>query len=285
MKLLTRAVLVTKESKLEYDLRRLGWPLKRLLASYRDRAGVIVESHERQAAVRERLASLLPELRVVRRENAATAGLDAASLVVALGGDNHFIYVSHFLSRAPLLGVNADRVRSHGGLLRLDERHLARLADALRADRMTLEDRPRLRAVVDGRSLPPALSELFIGERERKHMSRHTLAFGRREEEHKSSGLLVATPAGSTGWYGHYGRPFKGPGARWALTEPFPRGRRLLLGAGTLAPGQRLRLRSLSDSHAVVASDSLEEIPLEFARTVEIGLMRRPLKVARVEGL
>ena len=285
MNLLKNAVLVTKESKLEYDRRRLGWPLKKLLSWYRDRAGVIVESHERQVRVRTRLSALLPELRVVSRERAAAAGLDAASMVVALGGDNHFIYVSHFLSRAPLLGINADPVRSHGGLLRLDERHLEAMVESLRHGRAHVDGWPRLSAVVDGRRLPPALSELFIGERERKHMSRHVLSVGRREEEHKSSGLLVATPAGSTGWYGHYGRPFKGPGARWALTEPFPRGRKLRLGAGALEPGSRLRVRSLSDSDGIVAVDSLEEAALPFARLVEISVSRRPLKVVRVEAL
>lgn len=283
--ILDRAVLVTKDSKLEYDRRRLGWPLKRLLRWYRDRADIIVESHERQARVRARLAALLPELRAVRREDAATAGLDAATLVVALGGDNHFIYVSHFLSRAPLLGINADPVRSHGGLLRFDERHLEAMADGLRAGRVSLEDWPRLSAVVDGRRLPPALSEVFIGERERKHMSRHVLEFGKAVEEHKSSGLLVSTPAGSTGWYGHYGKRFDGPGCRWVLTEPFPRGRKLSLGKGVLEAGRTLTVRSLSDSAGIVSVDSLEEAALPFARTVEIGVSRRPLKVARVEGV
>lgn len=283
---LGRAVLVPKETKLEYDGRRLGWTRRRLEAWYRDRAGAIIESHERQLRVRERLKALLPECRVVPREMIDAAGLDSSSIVIALGGDNHFVYVSHFLRKAPLLGVNADRLRSHGGLLRIDETQLEATAAALRAGRLSLEAWPRLEASVDGRPAGLATSELFLGERLRKNMSRHVLRLGRgQEEEQKSSGLLVATPAGSTGWYGNYGRRFgdaSGSG-RWVLTEPFPRGKRHRLATGSLRPGGTLRIRSLNDAEGVLDVDSLREAPFPFASEAVIRLSRHPLKVARLD--
>ncbi|MBI4348952.1 MAG: NAD(+)/NADH kinase [Elusimicrobia bacterium] len=285
---LTRAVLVPKESKLEWDMRRLGWTRRRLLRWYREHAGTILASHERQLRVRETVKALLPECRIVTREMADAARLDGASVVIALGGDNHFVYLSHFLTRAPILGVNADRKRSHGGLLRFDERHLAGLARRLRAGRFTISEWPRLEASVDGRLAGVATSELFLGERQRKHMSRHVLRVGRGPaEEHKSSGLLVCTPAGSTGWYGHYGPRFSaasGP-ARWALTEPFPRGRRLSLGKGRLRAGQVLRVRSLNDADGVLDVDSLKDVPFHFGQVASIRVSEHPLRVIGMEGL
>ncbi|MBI3297843.1 MAG: NAD(+)/NADH kinase [Elusimicrobia bacterium] len=283
MNWLRRAVLVPKESKLEYDQRRLGWSRQRLLSWYRDRAGVIVDSHDRQLAVRQRLLELFPECRVVPREM-VDAGIDKASLVIALGGDNHFIYVSHFLRKAPILGVNADRVRSHGGLLELDERQLEAASDVLRAGWGSVSAWPRLEVRVGGRFAGLATSELFIGERQRKHMSRHVLRVGELEEEHKSSGLLVSTPAGSTGWYGHYGKPFTAD-ARWVLTEPFPRGGRLRLGRGVLTKDRTLKVRSLNDAEGIVAVDSLEETPFTFAAQAEVRLSKHPLHVVGMEGL
>lgn len=282
---LQRAVIVPKETKLEYDLRRLGWTVRRLKAWYRESADHIFESHGRQIAVRKRLLALLPEARVVPRAMVDEADLDRASLVVALGGDNHFVYVSHFLRKAPILGVNADRVRSHGGLLDVDERQLEPTAAALRAGRWRVEEWPRLEAYVDGKLAGLATSEVFLGERQRKHMSRHALRVDRGpEEEHKSSGLLVATPAGSTGWYGHYGRPFKASSgvARWALTEPFPRDRKLKAAAGTLRPGEALRIRSLNDSEGILDIDSLKDAPFPFASVATLQLSSHPLKAARV---
>ena len=285
---LSRAVLVPKETKLEWDMRRLGWTRRRLLRWYRVHADTIVESHERQVEVRETLKALLPECRVVAREMADAAGLEGASVVVSLGGDNHFVYLSHFLKRTPILGVNADRIRSHGGLLRIDERGIDAMAARLRAGRFSIEEWPRLEASVDGKPAGLATSELFLGERQRKHMSRHVLRVGRGpEEEHKSSGLLVCTPAGSTGWYGHYGPPFTaagGPG-RWALTEPFPRGRRLRLGHGRLRAGETLRVRSLNDADGLLDIDSLKDAPFHFGQVATIRICAHPLRVVSMEGL
>lgn len=277
-------MIIPKETKLEYDLRRLGWTPRRLKTWYRERGDAIFESHERQLEVRSRLLALLPQSRLAAREMADRAGLDASSLVIALGGDNHFIYVSHFLRQAPLLGVNADRLRSHGGLLRIDETSLQAAAACLRSGRWSIEEWPRLEASLDGRPVGLATSEVFLGERQRKHMSRHILRLGRgAEEEHKGSGLLVATPAGSTGWYGQYGRPFReasGP-ARWALTEPFPPGRRRRLACGRLRRGEVLRVRSLNDSDGILDLDSLREIPFPFASVAALRVSRDPLKVLR----
>ncbi|MBI5202735.1 MAG: hypothetical protein HY925_14175, partial [Elusimicrobia bacterium] len=186
---LSRAVLVPKESKLEWDQRRLGWTRKRLLKYYRVHADTILASHERQVEVREKLKALLPECRIVAREMADAAGLERSSLVIALGGDNHFVYLSHFLKKTPILGINADRLRSHGGLLRFDERDFEAMASRLRSGRFTLDASPRLEAKVDGKPVVLATSELFLGERQRKHMSRHAMRVGGGpEEEHKSSG-------------------------------------------------------------------------------------------------
>lgn len=280
-----KTVIVPKETKLEYDLRRLGWTVRRLKSWYRENADAILESHGRQIAVRKRLLALLPEARVVHRAMVDEADLDRASLVVALGGDNHFVYVSHFLRKAPILGVNADRVRSHGGLLAVNETQLEAAAAALRSGRWRIENWPRLEAYVDGKLAGLATSEVFLGERQRKHMSRHALRVGHgSEEEHKSSGLLVATPAGSTGWYGHYGRPFPHSSgvARWALTEPFPRGRKLRAAAGTLRPGQTLSVRSLNDADGVLDIDSLKDLAFPFASVATLRLSHHPLRAARL---
>ncbi|MBI5201323.1 MAG: hypothetical protein HY925_07030, partial [Elusimicrobia bacterium] len=99
--------------------------------------------------------------------------------------------------------------------------------------------------------------------------------------------LLVSTPAGSTGWYGHYGPPFTAEGgpARWALTEPFPRGRRLKLGRGRLKAGETLRVRSLNDADGMLDVDSLKDVPFHFGQVATIRISRHPLRVVRMEGL
>jgi hypothetical protein len=83
---------------------------------------------------------------------------------------------------------------------------------------------------VDGKPLSHlALCDAFVGERDRCVMSRPVLHFRRHREEQKSSGLLVVTGAGSTGWYRSAAKglapardsfPQNSPSFCFLLTEP-----------------------------------------------------------------
>lgn len=285
---LSRAVLVPKATKVEYDMLRLKLTRRQLASYYRnENAAVIFASHERQLAMRRRVLKLLPEARVVSRQALDPAALEGASLVVALGGDNHFIFVSQLLDATPILGVNADRLRSYGGLLHIDETNLESALRRMRAGGQTCRRLARIQASVDGRPVGRATSEIFVGERGRKNMSRHALSMdGGAEEEQKSSGLLIATAAGSTGWFSYYARPFS-QGARygrWALSEAFPREARYERAEGKLWPGQTLTVRSLNDSEGIVSIDCLRDVPLAFCAVATFRMSEQPLMVLRPEA-
>lgn len=282
---LSKAVLVPKATKVEHDMRRLGLAREALAAYYRaENADVIFASHERQLAMRRRVRELLPEARVVEREKLSREALAGADLVIALGGDNHFIRVSHFLDDTPVLGINADRVRSHGGLLSVDENNLEAVVARARAGGIAVERWPRIEAAVDGRPVGRATSEFLVGELARKDMTRHVVRKNDgTEEEQKCSGLLIATGAGSTGWYGCYGAPFgrQEPVARWVATEPFPHGPAYRLATGELRPGDALTVRSRNDARAVVSVDCLEEADFPYGSVASFRLSGSPLSVMR----
>jgi NAD kinase len=278
-------VLVPKATKVEYDGQRLGLTHHELIAFYRhENVDVIFASHERQLTMRQCVVGLLPRARIVTRAELDRNALANADLVVALGGDNHFIFVASHLQATPLLGINADHVRSHGGLLGVDERNVATvLARVLQGD-CVLEAWSRLDVSVDGQPVGTALSEIYLGESARHDMSRHVLAVDGQEEEQRCSGLLVATGAGSTGWYGSYGRSFARTArqARWAITEPFPRHQAYLLGKGRLGPGRHLTVRSRNDAQGVVALDSLVDVAFPYGSVARLSLSPRPLHVVAI---
>ncbi len=280
---LSRAVLVPKETKVEYDSRRLKLTEHQLQTYYRsENSQVIFASHKRQLEMRRRLRTIHPEIRVVSRDDLSAKALEGASCVISLGGDNHFIFVSHFLDATPIIGVNADRIRSHGGLLSLDERNVESVLRRIGDGQGRLDLWPRIDAFVDGKPVGRATSEILAGERGRKDMSRHALSLnGGKEEEQKSSGLLVCTAAGSTGWFSAYAKPFpRGRAeARWVLTEPFPRDRKYKLRTGAFKAGGRLGVRSLNDSEGLVSVDCLRDAPFPFGSVAEFRLSEEPLRV------
>jgi hypothetical protein len=152
-----------------------------------------------------------------------------------------------------------------------------------------IDGRARCRAVTlaeavlnDGQRLL-AFNDLFVGAR--SHVSaRYRLRTAGAVETQSSSGVLVSTGAGSTGWMSSVFNMARGvarftggsPGAAvrldwedprllFAVREPFvSRHSAADLVAGIVAPGQELVLESLMPSGGVVFSDGMESDYLSF---------------------
>lgn len=304
---LDRVLVVTKQSKVQYDMERYGWSYAQLLDEYargpEDKTR-IVESHRRQLGALEVVANYIRPERIVSRNDLLVEDVVNASLVIAFGGDNHLQYVSHYISdRTPLWGVNSDPHTSFGALLGAEIAELPAALGALARGEYRFEPWTRLQVEVDGVVLPSALCDVYIGERERKYMSRHRLEVtghnGERTSiEQKSSGMLITTGAGSSGWAksagrylhtGEYDFPRESRYARFVLTEPssaFPnRDDSRLNGPiparcdGVVLEGEQLVVHSLNDSEGIVSIDSLEEVQLPRGRTVTVRIDPQPLWV------
>ena len=114
--------------------------------------------------------------------------------------------------------------------------------------------------------------------------ARYRLHFDDHSEVQSSSGVLVSTGAGSTGWLSSVfsmvsgvsqafgGRPAAPPRLDWdaqclvfIVREPFAsRGSQAGLVAGLVEPGRSLHLSSLMPSGGVVFSDGIEDDFVEF---------------------
>jgi NAD+ kinase len=131
-------------------------------------------------------------------DSRARRALAAARFVVSVGGDGTLLAASHWVTGALLLGVNS-APRSSVGYLTLTRRaSLAR--DIVRIGSGNLLPCPvaRIEIEMEGRLLPPALNDVLIAHEQPAATSRYRLRLGRRTAEHRSSGLWVATPTGST---------------------------------------------------------------------------------------
>ena len=121
-------------------------------------------------------------------------------IVVALGQDGLVANAAKYLGEGqPLIGINPDPSRYEGILVR----HPATAAGDLLADaassRAPTEQRTMVEAVLDDGQRLVALNEIFVGHA--SHQSaRYDLRIGDRHERQSSSGLIVATGTGQTGW-------------------------------------------------------------------------------------
>lgn len=204
-------------------------------------------------------------------------------VVVVVGQDGLVANAAKYVGDAPIVGVNPDPKRYDGILLPF-------LAEQTRpAVQRVIAKRFRARPVTmaevslnDGQRML-AFNDFFVGCR--THVSaRYTLTVARKAEPQSSSGIIISTGAGSTGWlsslcnmthgFVHWlgGQTESSPKMSWedrrlawAVREPFvSRHSQATLVAGWLDEGDEITIESLVPDSGVIFSDGVERDALEF---------------------
>jgi NAD kinase len=120
-------------------------------------------------------------------------------LVVVLGQDGLVANTLKYLQTQLVIGLNPDPARWDGVLLPFTVNDLEKIVPDVFAKRRKVSGVTMAKAELsDGQSLY-AVNDLFIGAK--THVSaRYHIALGDEAENHSSSGIIVSTGLGSTGW-------------------------------------------------------------------------------------
>lgn len=204
-------------------------------------------------------------------------------LIVTLGQDGIVANTAKYIGRQPLIAINPDPERFDGILLPFLP------GDTRGAVESVLDGKNRVRAVTlaeaklnDGQRLL-AFNDLFLGAQ--THVSaRYRIRYHRMEEQQSSSGVLVSTGAGSTGWLssmfnmangvarfggGQAVRPvrldWEDRRLLFVVREPFlSRHSQTSIVAGMVEANYALEMESLMPSGGVIFSDGVEADYLQF---------------------
>jgi NAD kinase len=229
-------------------------------------------------------------------------------LVVTLGPDGLVVNTAKYLTTQPLLPLNPDPQRMDGVLIPTPVA-LARAAleRALRGEYQVKHVTMAKAELNDGQRLY-AVNDLFIGQK--THVSaRYRLRFRGREEDQSSSGIIVSTGAGSTGWLrsiltgaagvvegvagqgaAHHARDryrfdMEADKLCFAVREPFvSRVSSAGIVFGHIKGGEQLEIVSQMPQNGVIFSDGIEADYLQFGSgtTARIGVAEK--KVHLVAG-
>jgi NAD+ kinase len=260
----------------------------RLAHTGRRLAGQVEESAREQertlATLKEALSGLgvtPTTLSVESLDARARRALAGARLVISVGGDGTLLSASHGVTGAALLGVNS-APRSSVGYLTLTRR--ARLArDLTRIARGTLLPCPveRIEVDLEGRRLPPALNDVLIAHEQPAATSRYRLRLGRRTEEHRSSGLWVATATGSTAGIRSAGglpMPLLARRLQFRARELNPaKGRPAMLEAGFVEARQELVVESAMEAGWLFLDGARTAVPFPFGARATFRVAAQPL--------
>lgn len=240
-----------------------------------------------QKAVKSLRTTLKPlaKVQVIERSYLPNFLFSETDLVVTVGVDGLVVNTAKYLDGQPLVAVNPDPKLIDGILLPFS------VAQAPVAVQRTLRGLASTRAIsmaearlADGQSLL-AFNDLFIGIR--SHVSaRYRIQCGEKSEQHSSSGIIVSTGAGSTGWlsslfnmanglystFGNISAPMTPPRLEWeterliyVVREPFAsKFSQANLICGLITPENPLLLQSEMSEGGVIFSDGVETDALAF---------------------
>jgi hypothetical protein len=204
--------------------------------------------------------------------------------VVAVGQDGLVANVAKYLDGQPVIGVNPDPSRNPGVLVR----HTPAAVAALLRGNLAADRRSMVVAELDDGQELVGLNEVYCGHV--THQSaRYVLSTvdGQRERQ-SSSGVVVGTGTGATGWCASIARsradapPLPAPGEAalcWFVREAWPSpATGVSLTAGRLDGDERLELVSEGE-RLVVFADGVEVDRLELAwgQRVRVGVAARSL--------
>lgn len=165
-----------------------------------------------------------------KRENEAKIKKLAGKVdaVIAVGGDGTLLRASHFIESTPVLHVSSSLNFNEAFFARATGRDADKKIRLLKQGKYKTIQLMRLEASIDGKKIPyKALNEVYAGSKEQYRVARYTLAIGKKREEQKSSGVLIATPAGSYAWIRSAGGktlPLTAKKIEYVVREPY-RGR------------------------------------------------------------
>jgi hypothetical protein len=283
-----RLVLITRRTRLEELIDRFN--TRGQAKFYIEHAGGDFAEYEREHdayrkaldRVRRELDLGLP-LQVLDRPLVPTYTFGNQDVVVTLGQDGLVANVAKYAGAQPIVGVNPDPERFDGVLLPFRPEEVNSIVTRVlngksRARRVTLAEA----RLADGQRLL-AFNDLFVGMR--THTSaRYRIRAKDLQEAQSSSGVLISTGAGSTGWLSSVFNMAAGVTALaggttaagfrfdwedrrliYVVREPFvSKHSAASVVAGLIEAGEEIVLESLVPSGAVIFSDGIESDFLEF---------------------
>lgn len=290
------AIVVKDDTRLEQLIQRFN--TKGQARFYIESQGGDFATYEREHAtfhaaltnVQHQLQGHL-KVKLLAREHLTNFIFTDQMVVLAVGRDGLVANAAKYVNQAPLIGINPDPSCYTGVLLPFK---IGNFIEAIRAVKSNAFSKQQVSfaeaKLPDGQRLL-AFNELFIGAR--THVSAlYGITYANQRESQSSSGIIVSTRAGSTGWMSSIYNMLNGmsggvfeieqllPGPEelvFAVREPYLSvSTQCGIVSGKINKNASLTIESFMPSNGVIFSDGIESDFLEFnsGTTVTISLSK-----------
>lgn len=301
-----KIVVVTRKTQLEELVYRLN--SKSQARFYLEQNNVSFSSYEQAGTQYQRALEVLKQqlprklkTQFLDRELLSTYQFGERDLVVTLGQDGLVINTAKYLTNQPILALNPDPARIDGVLIPFAYSEARDCLEQALQGKVRISHISMAKASLNDGQMLYAVNDLFIGPR--SHGSaRYLLEYAGSREQQSSSGLIISTGAGCTGWLRsittgawhiaqYFGASTDKPPAPeelalgwdsdrlwFSVREPFvSKTSQANIVFGQLQRGQKLVITSQMPDSGVIFSDGIESDYLAFnsGSIAEISLAER----------
>ena len=226
--------------------------------------------------------------KVVDRSFLPTYIFTDQDLVLVIGQDGLVANTAKYVNGLPIIGINPDPERYDGILLKHTPNNLPDILKIIIKGSFKTKQVTMAKATLnDGQTLL-AFNDFYIGA-DSHVSSRYDIEFNGKKERQSSSGILVSTGAGSTGWLSsifnmtdNISKKTSRTQINWnddklifVVREPFlSKVSQTSVGYGIITQGEKLKITSHMPTKGVIFSDGIEADFLNFntGSSVEIGI-------------
>ena len=229
----------------------------------------------------------------VERADLSRFLLTPEDVIAVVGQDGLVANAAKYLNGQPVIGVDPEPGSNPGVLVRHSPHAAALLLQNIAmdgpAERLRCHELTTVTARLDDGQELSGLNEVYVGHASHQSARYQLTTPDGRAERHSSSGLIVSTGTGSTGWCASIalergGRPLPAPTdprLAWFVREAWPSPiTGVSLTEGALAPGETLRVTVASDQ-LVVFGDGMEDdrLTASWGQEITVQLGERPLRL------
>jgi NAD kinase len=253
----------------------------------------VKERHDGLDAALALVARSLPE--DVRQARVERSDLDRyifspEDVIVIVGQDGLVANVAKYLNGQPVIGIDPEPGRNAGVLVPHGATEAGELIAAVIAGGASIESRAMVQATLDDGQHITALNELYVGD-DGHQSARYVLTVpGGASERQSSSGVIIATGTGSTGWAASIASdrelqatlpPQNSALLGWYIREAWPsRSTGRSLTAGNLSETDQLEFVVESDT-LVAFGDGIEDdyLAVGWGQRLTVGVSDRRLNL------
>ena len=197
--------------------------------------------------------------------------------IVSVGGDGTLLWVIRSMDdETPVLAVN---VGGRGILSEISPNNIKESIKKLRENQYLIDSRNRISVSVNGKTLPPALNEVYVNRISQTRTSTYTMTIGGYKVKQRMDGLMVSTSTGSTGHSLSFGGPYIHPDSNAFLV--------LMVGSIDRLPPIVLPTKPIeviSDHDSSITVDGQEEILVKASEQIVITKHNRNARFIRFEN-